>query len=128
MTQETDRLLEAMRTRLAGIASSLDDLEQRRAVVMGAAAAQGDRVSAYSRVDGLRTRLEEAEAELDGLRIAMANRGVIERAKGMLMVRLSVDEDAAFEHLREASMRLNRRVADVAADVVSSRAGADVMS
>jgi AmiR/NasT family two-component response regulator len=73
-------------------------------------------------------RLREAEAELAGLRIAMASRGVIERAKGMLMLRLCVDEGAAFEYLREASMRLNRPLADVAADVVDTRAGADVVS
>jgi hypothetical protein len=127
MTQETDQRLEAMRARLGEIAASLDELEHRREAVSVAAAA-ARRGAAHSYVAELRTRLGEAEAELDGLRVAMANRGVIERAKGMLMLRLSVDEDAAFEQLREASMRLNRRVVDVAADVVRSRAGADVMS
>jgi AmiR/NasT family two-component response regulator len=115
-----------MRARLGEIAASLDELEHRREAV--AVAARTGRAAARSYVEVLRTRLAEAEAELDGLRIAMATRGVIERAKGMLMLRLSVDEDTAFEQLREASMRLNRRVADIAADVVNTRAGADVMS
>ena len=127
MTEDADRRLETMRARLLDIAMSLDDLEQRRDVMV-AAAADRQRAAAHGQVEHLRTRLSEAEAELDGLRIAMANRGVIEQAKGMLMVRLSVDEDTAFEQLRQASMRLNRRVAEVAADVVRSRAGADALT
>lgn len=123
MTQETDRSLAALRARLADLSSSLDDLEHRRESLSVSAGRRAAAADGY--VEGLRSRLRAAEAELDGLRLAMANRGVIERAKGMLMLRLSVDEDAAFEHLREASMRLNRRVAEVATDVVSSRAGAN---
>jgi hypothetical protein len=124
MTEDGDQRLVALRARLSEIMASLDDLQQRRE----AAAADGRRPQARSHVDALRARLREAEAELDGLRTAMVNRGVIEQAKGMLMVRLSVDEAAAFEQLRQASMRLNRRVVEVATDVVRSRAGADVLS
>jgi hypothetical protein len=127
MTQETDRRLEEMRARLNEIANSLDDLEHRREAVAAVAAA-GRRGTAREHVEALRLRLGEAEAELDGLRLAMVNRGIIERAKGMLMLRLDVDENAAFEHLRAASMRLNRRVVEVAEDVVHSRAGAGVLS
>ena len=126
MTEDADRVA-AMQRRLAAIAQSLDDLEQRRRTTV-AALAESRQPEGQSHVAALRAQLSEAEAELNGLRIAMANRGVIERAKGMLMVRLCIDEEAAFEHLRQASMRLNRRVADVAADVVRSRAGADVAS
>jgi AmiR/NasT family two-component response regulator len=126
MTEDTDQRLAAMRARLADVATSLDDVEQRRELLAAALADHERASSARDHVERLRERLSEAEAELDGLRIAMANRGVIERAKGMLMLRLSLDEDAAFEHLRQASMRLNRRVVDVAADVVRSRAGGDV--
>jgi multidrug resistance efflux pump len=122
MTHEPDQLLEEIRSRLAGIAVSLDDLDYRRGTL--AAEAAGGRVAtARQHVEALRSRLHEAEAELEGLRTAMVNRGVIERAKGMLMLRLSVDEATAFEHLRQASMRLNRRVVDVAADILQSRAG-----
>jgi AmiR/NasT family two-component response regulator len=68
-------------------------------------------------------RLQELQAELDGLRAAMRHRGVIEQAKGMLMVRLQLDEDTAFEQLRTLSNTANRKLSDVAADVVRTRAG-----
>ncbi|GAA0621641.1 hypothetical protein GCM10009547_25440 [Sporichthya brevicatena] len=70
-------------------------------------------------------RLTQLQAEVDGLRLAMRNRGVIEQAKGMVMLRLDVDEDAAFDHLRVLSNRTNRKLVDVATDVVRTR-GADV--
>ncbi len=53
----------------------------------------------------------------------MRTRAVIEQAKGMVMVRLEVDEDAAFEYLRTLSNTTNRKLTDVAADVVRTRAG-----
>lgn len=68
-------------------------------------------------------RLTQLQAEVEGLRLAMRNRGVIEQAKGMLMLRLGLDEDAAFEHLRVRSNRTNRKLIDVAAEVVRTRAG-----
>lgn len=68
-------------------------------------------------------RLVALQAELDDLRIAMRNRGVIEQAKGMLMIRLQVDENTAFEYLRTLSNTTNRKLAEVAADVVRTRAG-----
>jgi response regulator NasT len=71
----------------------------------------------------LRTQLDGCMDELDGLRAAMANRSVIEQAKGMLMLRLEFDEAAAFAYLREASNRANRKVAEIASDVVRTRAG-----
>jgi AmiR/NasT family two-component response regulator len=41
----------------------------------------------------------------------------------MVMLRLGVDETAAFSYLRETSNRTNRRLAEIAADVVRTRAG-----
>jgi ANTAR domain len=120
MVQETDQRLAALRARLADIADSLDKIEARREALTNAGTA---RPSAREHATGLRTRLVEAEAELEGLRLALVNRGIIERAKGMLMVRLSLDEDAAFEYLRQASMRTNRRLVEMAEDVVRTRAG-----
>lgn len=68
-------------------------------------------------------RLAECEAELDGLRDAMRHRAVIEQAKGMLMVRLQVDEDQAFDYLRTLSNTRNSKLAEIAAVVVRTRAG-----
>ncbi len=49
---------------------------------------------------------------------ALASRAVIERAKGALMVTRGVDEGRAFALLRERSQRSNRKLRDVAADVL----------
>jgi hypothetical protein len=71
----------------------------------------------------LRRQVTELQAEVDGLRRALTNRSVIEQAKGMLMLRLQIDDAAAFSYLREASNRTNRRLAEIAAEVVRTRAG-----
>ena len=57
-------------------------------------------------------------AEYHDLHGAFARRAVIERAKGILMERHSIDADAAFEKLRERSRIDNRKLIDLAAAVV----------
>ncbi len=54
------------------------------------------------------------------LRIAMESRAVIEQAKGVLMAQQGVDAEQAFEILRAASQRANRKLRDVASGVVAS--------
>ena len=49
---------------------------------------------------------------------AMRSRAVIEQAKGILMARSNLDVDEAFDMLRRASQRENRKLRDVAADLV----------
>ena len=65
-------------------------------------------------------RVQRLENEVSGLRRAMATRGVIEQAKGVLAVRLNCDPEQAFAHLSRISQETNVRLADVAADVVAS--------
>ncbi len=57
-------------------------------------------------------------AEYHDLKGAFGRRALIERAKGILMERHSIDEHRAFEMLREQSRVDNRRVIDLAAAVV----------
>jgi AmiR/NasT family two-component response regulator len=57
-------------------------------------------------------------AEYHELEGAFGRRALTERAKGILMERHSVDEDAAFEMLREQSRNHNRKLVDLAAAVV----------
>jgi AmiR/NasT family two-component response regulator len=59
-------------------------------------------------------------AEYHDLQGAFGRRAVIERAKGILMERHYVDEDAAFEMLRERSRMDNRKLIDLAAAVVDA--------
>ena len=54
------------------------------------------------------------------MRLAMESRAVIEQAKGVLMAQRHVDADQAFEMLREASQRYNRKLRDIAAGIVAS--------
>jgi AmiR/NasT family two-component response regulator len=56
--------------------------------------------------------------KVDQLETALERRTVIERAKGIVMERHSIDEHAAFELLREHARSSNRRVLDVAHAVV----------
>jgi AmiR/NasT family two-component response regulator len=60
--------------------------------------------------------------EYHDLEGAFGRRSVTERAKGILMERHSVTEDAAFGMLRDHSRATNRKLVDVAAAVVDGHA------
>ncbi len=57
-------------------------------------------------------------AEYHNLEGAFGRRALIERAKGILMERHSIDQDSAFEMLRERSRIDNRKLIDLATAVV----------
>ena len=57
-------------------------------------------------------------AEYHDLEGAFGRRALTERAKGILMERHAIDEDSAFEMLREQSRVANRKLTDLAAAVV----------
>ena len=59
------------------------------------------------------------------LRRALESRAVIEQAKGIVMARLHVDGDEAFKHLARMSQRSNRKLRDVAQDLVERTSRAD---
>jgi hypothetical protein len=59
-------------------------------------------------------RLSSMESELDAAKRALHERKVIERAKGVLMSRLRMTEEAAFRALQKTSMDQNRRLLEVA--------------
>jgi GAF domain-containing protein len=63
---------------------------------------------AYGRVAAVAAQLQEA----------LASRATIERAKGVLMARAGCDAERAFELLRRTSQDHNRKLRDVARDVV----------
>lgn len=91
-------------------------------------------VSAYI-VDGLRrervrsildmtvTRFrafERLRAELEETKGALADRKIIDKAKGLLMKARGLEEDAAYTLLRQTAMRQNKRIAEVAESLVNS--------
>jgi response regulator NasT len=57
-------------------------------------------------------------AEYHDLEGAFGRRATIERAKGILMERHSVDDSAAFDMLRDRSRTANRKLVDIASAVV----------
>ena len=54
------------------------------------------------------------------LQTAMQSRAVIEQAKGVLMARLHCSAEEAFQHLATQSQHTNRKLRDIAADVVAN--------
>lgn len=87
------------------------------ATAVAASAGQAQEPSVSSLVELLQAqseRLARMEVELDTARRALNERKVIERAKGALMARLGLTEDAALRALQKASMDHNRRLLDVA--------------
>lgn len=59
-------------------------------------------------------------AEYANLEGAFARRAVIERAKGIMMARQSIDENRAFDLLRSQSQRSGKKLFDVAQAVLDS--------
>jgi response regulator NasT len=59
-------------------------------------------------------------AEYHALEGAFGRRAVTERAKGILMERHAIDDQRAFQLLRDHARRTNRKMVDVAASVVES--------
>ena len=53
------------------------------------------------------------------LSAAMVHRGVIEQAKGILMGEHHISADEAFGQLRQRSQNENRKLRDIAVDVVA---------
>ena len=59
-------------------------------------------------------------AEYSNLEGAFARRAVIERAKGIMMARQSIDENKAFELMRSQSQKSGQKLFDIAKAVVDS--------
>jgi len=73
--------------------------------------------------DPLREGMEIARGRFDqyrGLQVAFQRRAVVERAKGILMARHGIDENAAFELLRARARSRSRRVVEIAEAVIES--------
>ena len=75
-------------------------------------------VSLPAEVTRLRAELAAAIEHGENLQVALASNRRIGMAIGILMVTGRLPEDVAFERLREASMRRNVKLRDVAEDVI----------
>jgi response regulator NasT len=73
-------------------------------------------------VEVARVRFEETRslrAELDRARASLAERKLIERAKGLVMKHRNVNEDEAYSMLRKMAMDRNQRLAETAENVIA---------
>jgi GAF domain-containing protein len=119
---------------VAGVRSSLSVPLPYQGSSIGALNNYSSKTAAFASPESLQAGLEVAEivavtvANADAhwqlgeqarnMRIAMDSRAVIEQAKGVLMAQRHVNAEQAFEILREASQRYNRKLRDIAAGIV----------
>jgi PAS domain S-box-containing protein len=79
-------------------------------------------------IDVTKAQREAAALEASAsIQASSERRSVIEQAKGVLMVIYGVDEEAAFDRLREASNQSNIAVRDIAYSLVQLFSGPDVI-
>ena len=69
---------------------------------------------------GRASDLRAARQDADNLRGMLETRKVVERAKGVLMRRLEVTEDAAYRRMQKASQDENRKMRDIAESILSA--------
>jgi GAF domain-containing protein len=120
----------------AGVLSSLSVPLPYQGSSIGALNNYSTKPAAFATPESLRAALEVAEViavavanadshwqlgeQARNMRLAMESRAVIEQAKGVLMAQRHVDAEQAFEILREASQRYNRKLRDIALGIVES--------
>jgi hypothetical protein len=64
-------------------------------------------------------RIDQMSNQLESARVALAERKVIERAKGLLMNSRKLSEKEAYALMRETAMNQNKRISEVAEALVS---------
>jgi AmiR/NasT family two-component response regulator len=64
--------------------------------------------------------LERLTEQVAGLEAALLTRDVIGQAKGILMERYRITPDEAFDQLKAASQRKNRKLRELAEELVST--------
>ena len=70
--------------------------------------------------DDLTAVVQQLTDKVDGLEEALLSRDVIGQAKGILMERLHLTPEQAFEELRAVSQRYNRKVRELSAEVAET--------
>ncbi|MGY1601915.1 GAF and ANTAR domain-containing protein [Geodermatophilus sp. SYSU D00815] len=124
------------RVQEVGVRSSLSVPLPYQGSSIGALNIYSSQPAAFATPDSLEAGLDVAEAiavavvnadahaqlgeQARHMRVAMDSRAVIEQAKGVLMAQRHIDADQAFEVLREASQRYNRKLRDIATGIVAS--------
>jgi GAF domain-containing protein len=119
-----------------GVRSSLSVPLPYQGASIGALNNYSTQLAAFAQPASLRAGLEVAEVvavavanadahwqlmeQARNMRLAMESRAVIEQAKGVLMAQRHVTAEQAFEILREASQRYNRKLREISRGIVES--------
>ena len=136
MAEETRWPDYTARVLAVGVRSSLSVPLPYQGSSIGALNNYSSAVAAFATPESLRAGIEVAEAvavavvnadaharivdQAHNMRLAMESRAVIEQAKGVLMAQRGIDAQQAFDMLRDASQRYNRKLRDIAAGIVES--------
>ena len=64
-------------------------------------------------------RYHAMREELDRARLSLVERKTVDRAKGLLMEQKGIGEDAAYKLLRKLAMEQNKRIGEVAQDILT---------
>ncbi|WP_455222330.1 ANTAR domain-containing response regulator [Kaarinaea lacus] len=65
------------------------------------------------------TEIQAIKKELEKTRSSLAERKIVEKAKGILMRRRTIDEEAAFQMMRKMAMDKNLKLAEVAKNIIN---------
>jgi response regulator NasT len=71
-------------------------------------------------------QFQDLRKETADLRQALADRKIIERAKGVLMKRAGLDEQDAFRRLQKLASEKNRKLVDIASMIVTADEALDI--
>ncbi|WP_217450748.1 ANTAR domain-containing response regulator [Vogesella oryzae] len=81
---------------------------------------ESSRIQALLEVAIARHQIEQSRrAELADAQRQLADRKVIEKAKGLLMQMKGLDEQTAYKQLRERAMKQQKKLAEVAQEIIS---------
>lgn len=111
--------------RVEGAVTGAMNVYSRRPAVFGPGVR--DRIEAFSAqaASALTVVLRAADQAMlqEQMRAALATRSLIDQALGIIMGRQRVDATTAFAVLREASQSRNRKMRDIAAELIESTTG-----
>lgn len=74
--------------------------------------------SLYDLIRSQVAHIQQVSDELEETRKALNERKLIERAKGLLMRKLRLNEEDAYKAMRQRAMELNMKLAEVAANII----------
>ena len=74
----------------------------------------------HSNGDERAAQIQQLTDKVEGLEEALLSRDVIGQAKGILMERLHMTSEQAFEELRAMSQRYNRKLKEIAAELAET--------